>query len=430
MLLTMISRSPSLSRSPTASPRPTAASCRPGPARSDTSRNRPPRFKNSWFFCRYVSPSCGNRIDVRKDVAVGEEQVEPAVEIGVEEGRAPAHANERRGRDARRARVFEVPAIDAAIQRVAIVRERRQHQIDPQVAIVVAGVGAHARLRAPVAVDRHAGLEADAFEAAVPEVVIQEVRVRVVGDEQVDEPVVVVIGGHDAVAVGARSIGEAVPVGRLHEAAVADVFEEQVGLPGKSRRPDHDARATAPAEGPLRPCDGVPRRLDVAHDVQVQIAVGVGIEERTARAPAAGGDPRRGSHVRERPVAAVAEQRVRPPVGHVEIEPAVAVGIAHARAAAPGRKIHARLFGDVLEGPPSEVPIQGVAMRDALTRRGELRRRHQVDVEQPIPVVVEQGDAAAGRFEDVILGGPPAMHLPRQLRTDVEGHRYGRAVVG
>ena len=69
-------------------------------------------------------------------------------------------------------------------------------------------------------------------------------------------------------------------------------------------------------------------------------------------------------------------------------------------------------------------------MWDALTRRGELRRGHQVDVEQPITVVVEQGDAAAGRFEDVILGGASAIHLPRQLRTDVEGHRNGRAVVG
>ena len=186
----------------------------------------------------------------------------------------------------------------------------------------------------------------------------------------------------------------------------------------------------APAQRPLRPCDGFPRRLDVAHDVEVQIAVAVGIEERTARAPAAGGDARRGSHVLERTVTTVAEQRVRPPVGHVEIESAVAIGIAHARAAAPGREIHARLLGDVLEFPSPEVAIQGIAMGDALTRRGELRRCHQVDVEQPITVVVEQGDAAAGRFEDVILGGAPAIHLPRQLRTDVEGHRYGRAVVG
>ena len=69
-------------------------------------------------------------------------------------------------------------------------------------------------------------------------------------------------------------------------------------------------------------------------------------------------------------------------------------------------------------------------MWDAFTRRGELRRGHQIDVEQPITVVVEQRDAAAGRFEDVILGGAAAIHLPRQLRTDVEGHRYGRAVVG
>src|SRR5213082_1613653 len=52
VLLTTRSRSPSLSRSPTARPRPTAAICRPAPARSDTSRNRVPRFRSSWFFWR------------------------------------------------------------------------------------------------------------------------------------------------------------------------------------------------------------------------------------------------------------------------------------------------------------------------------------------------------------------------------------------
>ena len=49
-------------------------------------------------------------------------------------------------------------------------------------------------------------------------------------------------------------------------------------------------------------------------------------------------------------------------------------------------------------------------------------------VEQPIAVVIEQREAAAGRFEDVILGGTSAVHFPRQLRTDIKGHRHGRGV--
>ena len=72
-------------------------------------------------------------VDVREDVAVGEEQIELAVEVGVEKGGAPAHAAEGGGRDTRRRRrVLEVPAVDVVIQRVAIVRECREHQIHPR----------------------------------------------------------------------------------------------------------------------------------------------------------------------------------------------------------------------------------------------------------------------------------------------------------
>ena len=265
---------------------------------------------------------------------------------------------------------------------------------------------------------------------AVPEVVIQEIRVRVVRDEQVDEPVVVVVGGDDSEAVGPGRVGEAVRGGRLHEPSVADVLEEQIGLSGKPGRPDHDMRPVAPDERPLRPHDGIPRRLDVACDVEVQIAVAVGIEERASGAPAAGGDAGAGRHLLERAVATIAEQRVRSPVGDVEIEEAVAVEIAGARAAAPGGEIHARLPGDVLELPSPEVAIEGIAMWDTLTCRRELGAGHQVDVEQSVAVVVEQGDAAAGRFEDVVLGRSAAIHFRGQPRTHFKGHRHGRAVFG
>ena len=88
-------------------------------------------------------------VDVRKDVAVGEEEIELAVQVGVEEGRAPSHPVEGRPGDAGgRARVLEVPAVEVVIQRVPIVRERGEHEIHAAVAVVVAGVRAHSRLRA------------------------------------------------------------------------------------------------------------------------------------------------------------------------------------------------------------------------------------------------------------------------------------------
>ena len=119
----------------------------------------------------------------------------------------------------------------------------------------------------------------------------------------------------------------------------------------------------------------VPGRLDVAGDVEIQIAVAVGVEERAARAPAAGGHSGAGGHVLERAVAAVAEQGVRAPVRDVEIETAVAVEIADARAAAPRREVDARLLRDVLELPAAEIAIERIPMRDSLARRRQLGAR-------------------------------------------------------
>ena len=179
--------------------------------------------------------------------------------------------------------------------------------------------------------------------------------------------------------------------------------------------------------GPLRQVsvrcaahDLVPRRLDVARDVEVEVAVGVGVEERAAGAPAAGGDAGLRRDVLEGAVAPVAEQDVGAPVGDVEIEAAVAVGVAGADALAPGREIDAGLRRHVLEAPAAEIAVERVAVRDALARRRQLGAGDDVDVEPAVAVVVEQRDAVAARFEDVVLGraaavgpSPAATRLPR-----------------
>ena len=47
-------------------------------------------------------------------------------------------------------------------------------------------------------------------------------------------------------------------------------------------------------------------------------------------------------------------------------------------------------------------------MRDPLAAGSELGGRHQVDVDEGVAVVVDEGDAAASRLEDVVLRGPAA----------------------
>ena len=162
-----------------------------------------------------------------------------------------------------------------------------------RVTVEVASVGAHPRLCAGIAIHGDAGGEPNALEFSRAQVAIEEVRVRVVGDEQIDEPVVVIVGCNDTEAVRARAVGQAVSVGRFLEPALAEIFEEEVGFAGQSGRSNHDARPVAPDERALGADDSIPGRLDIARDVQVEVAVGVGVEERAAGTPPAGGDPGR-----------------------------------------------------------------------------------------------------------------------------------------
>ena len=310
-----------------------------------------------------------------------------------------------------------------------IVREGGEDEIHATVTVVVAGIRAHARLCSGITVHANACGLPDFLEASVPEVVVEEVGIRIVGDEHIDQAVIVVVGRDDAQAIRAGTVGETVRVGRFDELPVADVLEEQVGFARQAGGPDHDVRAVAPDEGALRSLQRVRRRLYIARDVEIEIAVAVGVEKRAAAAPAASRETRPFRGVLERAVTAVAEQDVRPPVRHIEIEPAIAVHIAHTRAASPGCHVDAGLLRDILELPAAQIAIEHVPMRYSRASRGQLGRRDEIDVEQSVAVVVEQRDAAAGGLEDVILCRTAAEAPRVQTCPLFEGHRHGPAIV-
>ncbi len=310
--------------------------------------------------------------------------------------------------------------------------EGGEHEVEPAVAVVVAGIDTHAGLRPALAVHRDAGQQPDALEAPASQVVVQEVRIRVVRHEEIDLAVAVVVGRDDAEAVGLRRVREAGGRGSLDEGAVPPIQEEEVLLARQARRADHDVGPVAPDQRPLRADDLVPAGLDVARDVEVEIAVGVGVEERAARAPAGGRHAGRRSHVLEGAVALVAKEEVGAPVRDVEVERAVAVVVARADAVAPCGRVEARLLRDILELQPAQVPVEDVAVRHALAALRELRGRHEIDVEPPVAVVVEEGDTTASRLEDVVFGRSSAVRLRREPARLLEERGRGsrRRVVG
>ena len=93
---------------------------------------------------------------------------------------------------------------EAAIEAVHLEIEIGDDEVELPVAVVVAGIGAHAGARPSVGRHRHAGAQRDLRRSATPSgAVEQEVRHAVVGDEHLRPPVIVEVGDDDAEAVAA-----------------------------------------------------------------------------------------------------------------------------------------------------------------------------------------------------------------------------------
>ena len=101
--------------------------------------------------------------------------------------------------------VVEDPVAEVLIERAVLVGEIGDEQLGKPIAVDVLGIDAHPRLGHAVDVVGGARDLGDIVERPVTAVQEQEVGVHVVGDEDVDQAVVVEIGRHDAetVAVGA-----------------------------------------------------------------------------------------------------------------------------------------------------------------------------------------------------------------------------------
>ena len=154
-------------------------------------------------------------------------------------------------------------------------------QIEPAVPVVVGELRAHARSRLAVPGHGDARKETDLAEAATTLVVKKKIGHRVVGHEHIGPPVVVVVphGNAETVADVLRQ-----PSRRAHirERALAVVAIENVGHCRVHERVAVHANAalriTAEAVVGLR-------RIEVIRHEQIEIAVDIHVEERTARAP-------------------------------------------------------------------------------------------------------------------------------------------------
>ena len=213
-------------------------------------------------------------------------------------------------------------------------------KIDQAIVFVVAGGDAHGGDLAAILVEREAGDVAVVFEGAVAFVDVEEVGFGVVADHEVGFAVGIDGDEEDGEAVELVLVFDAGLDGDVGEVAVAVVVEEMVGLAGKAARAAVDVEAAILALGiadGLGAADGqvVAVEVDVAGDVEVEIAVAVVVAPGGAGMPVAEGDAGLFGHVGKRAVMVVVVEAVLAVVADEEVGPAVVVVIGHGAAVTP-----------------------------------------------------------------------------------------------
>ena len=229
-------------------------------------------------------------------------------------------------------------------------------------------------------------------------------RHPVVGHDDVRPavPVEVVEGNPEALA---RVGTDTAALRHVGKGSVPVVPIEQVGNGGEVFGVAIGAEIGTAAE------DVVEIPLHIAADEQVQVSIAVVVEESGAAGPAAAADAGRLAHVPKSPVALVVKELVRGEVGEVEIGPAVVVVVPDGHAHGIAAAAHPGLFGGIAEAPVAVVSIEPVPVvgRGFFRNRsrdhagGQLGPVQQVDVQEPVPVVIQQCDSRTHGLQQELL---------------------------
>src|SRR5262245_42430239 len=206
---------------------------------------------------------------------IGHEDVTRPIVVVINEERAEAAVPESCVAEfGRECGVFKRPAAQISIETGVLKIEVRDKNVRPAVAINVSGVGSHTRFGLAVFADGDAGLEGHLAEATVVIVAEEEIRVRVVGDEDVLPAVVVEVECNYAqTAAGARA--DPGSFSNVGECAGAVVTVKRRLLPAKLIRvavsPVPRLLVAAPDVVIRRPCQ-------VIGDSEIEFAVTVILE--------------------------------------------------------------------------------------------------------------------------------------------------------
>ena len=352
--------------------------------------------------------------------AVGGEEIGPAVVVVIDPvGAEPRERRGEPGQPRARARILEVAAPIVHVQHGRLADDVGDEQIFVAVEIEVARRDAHAALGIARRAQRRSRDEPFVDERPVAAVDPELVRPAVVRHVEIEPAVAVVVAGHDAEPRAVRP-GNPRALGDIDEMAAAIVTKQTVGHRPVRARAAIVAGADRIAALPV----GAGCEVHVAGDEEIEIAVAVVVEEGGTGAPQRVADARLPRHVAERAVAVVVEQRRRAECRDEEVQVAVVVVVADRRAHAVAAHRDAGLLRDIGEAKRAR-PVgrhrEIVAKEAAGGRRAsagiDRAALDEEDVEVAVVVEVEQRDAGAHHFRQIVLPG---------RAVDVREHQTGR----
>src|ERR1700676_823154 len=165
-------------------------------------------------------------LDLIFDVAVGDEDVLPAVVIVVEEETAEAERYERRTTDFRaRSFIHEQAVAFVVVEREHLVCKICNDEAGAAGTVIIHSINAHAGAGHAIFAERDASRNGTLFEGAILFIQVELVGLRVVGDQDVGPSVVVVVENGDAESLR-RRIVKARFLGGVFKLAVAQVMPE------------------------------------------------------------------------------------------------------------------------------------------------------------------------------------------------------------
>ena len=334
-------------------------------------------------------------VGIFDDMAVGNDDIDPAVGVEIIAGRPEADKQPTDVGDAvAAADMEEVATPFVAVEGKPLALEVRHPHVGETVAVEVAQVDPHAPVGHPLIVEGRAADEPVLRKMAMAVVDVEEVVGGVVGDIDIDIAIDVEIGQkHSQPLAVAPQTGRSRGIGKR---AVAVAETDRVGQP--LERP----RRTDVTDGRRRPAAGmvVERPVDVAGEIEIEDAIAVEIGPAGARAPTGVFSGRRRRND-ERAVPHVAPELRHPIPGDEEILEAVVVVIADGDAvrieggrgnASLGRRWMKRLAIFAAE-QRARPPVNRLLGRDPAAAGGD-------EIEPSVAVEVKPPHAAAERLED------------------------------